>query len=138
IIQLCKEKENALQAYRKLWEDQVEALVSEVERIDNGVRLLILKAPEGDTRYIRELLKRITEKNKDMVIGFVIEKENRNLVEFSAGSLASEKVDLGELLKKVSHKLKGSGGGKKSYGSMSIDKEFGIDAIKSVLKECLT
>ncbi|MCE4623309.1 MAG: alanine--tRNA ligase [Caldisphaeraceae archaeon] len=137
IMQLCKEKENALQAYRKLWENQVEAIVSRAERIDNGIRLAVLKTPDSDTRYIRELLKRITEKNKDMIIGFVIESENRNLAEFSAGSLASEKINLGELLKKMSRKLKGSGGGKKSYGSMSIDKEFGIDAIKNVLKECL-
>lgn len=125
---------NKIKAYRKLWEEQVEKIISNAIIIKN-VKLVLTNMPENDTNYAREFLKKITTKNDDLLIALLIKNGNKTSIEMASGKNVN--VDLGELSKKIASKLKGSGGGRGSYASLVVNGIVSNDELLNIIKESL-
>lgn len=128
------ELNNRIKAYRKLWEEQIGYTINSAPIINN-IRVAFIEFPENDISYAREFLKKITYKNEDLLLGLLIKNNDKTFVEMAAGGKV--RIDLGEISKKISNKLSGSGGGKGSYASLVINKSVKSEDLLNIVKEIL-
>ncbi|MDP8002895.1 MAG: alanine--tRNA ligase [Caldisphaera sp.] len=129
-----KSLEEAVKIYRKLWEEQINNLIVNAEKVNN-IKLLIANYPENNISYARNLLRKITNKNDNLLIGFIINNKENLILELACGNKVN--IDLGEIARKISEKLSSAGGGKGSYASITLKKNYGINDIEKIIKEII-
>ncbi|MGC9134682.1 alanine--tRNA ligase [Caldisphaera sp.] len=128
------ELNNRIKAYRRLWEEQIGNIINTAPIINN-VKVAFIEFPESDMSYAREFLKKFTNKDEELLLGLLIKNNNKTFIEMAAGEKV--KIDLGEISKKISSKLNGSGGGKGSYASLVINKNINSEDMLNIIKEVL-
>ncbi|AFZ71015.1 alanine--tRNA ligase/alanyl-tRNA synthetase [Caldisphaera lagunensis DSM 15908] len=129
-----EELNNKIKSYRKIWEEEVENSINNAPIVKN-VRITFIKLLENDISYARELLKKLTSKYDDLLIGVIIENDNKTQIEIASGK--NVKVELGKLSKIISNKFNGSGGGKGSYASLIINEKINGEELLNTIKDLL-
>ncbi len=128
-----------LNVYRSVF---VESKLREFEsrfRSVGNLRLLVEIQEVDDEEAYRELLLKLTKRVPNVALVLLKPKKERFLVEISMGSEASKVVDAVELLKYLTSKYGGRGGGKRDHATGFIPaKELDVKEVEELLTQLIS
>ena len=126
------ETRRTLAEYRKAWIDaSIKGINAEAAEI-NGFRFHVWIPGLTDNKAIREVLRRATSEHRDLAILAAYRKDERTIIEASAGSMAVERgFDAAGLVKALLDELGGRGGGKRDHATGTTSAEPEEVAVKA-------
>jgi len=105
----------------------------------NGIKLVTYYHSVGDEAVLKQLLLEIVTESPDAMVLAAIRKERGTLLEISLGKEAAKKISARDVLKELTKRVKGRGGGKPDHatGMFDADPEEILSKAKEVVIEML-
>lgn len=106
----------------------------------NGVRVITYAHEISDDSALRELLLEIINEHPDTLIAAATSKERGTLLEVSVGKEALKKISARDIVRELTKRVKGRGGGKPDHatGMFEAGPSELLDKVKDIIAEMLS
>ncbi len=137
LLEEREELKTLLSRYRNEYYKQLrENLLSNTRKIGD-YRIIVFTDKIGDDKSMMELLKKLVEENKDIIIARIKHTQNQSLVEISMGETAARNKPAHTIVKELAKKLNGKGGGKPDHAFLRLQQRITEDEVWEKLQTLL-
>ncbi len=130
-----KQQKTLINSYRGLVEELLEKELHEKKVKVGTISYYILEDTIGDNKLMTELLQKTTNSDPNLIVFRLLSKNNESLIEISAGTQASKILPSNQIVKELSKKIGGKGGGKPTHSFLRLDRSVSKGELESELKK---